>query len=51
MSSTIVAFGEILWDLLPSGAVLGGAAFNFVCRIDSLGHRGVMVSRLGLDDL
>jgi fructokinase len=51
MSSTIVAFGEILWDLLPSGAVLGGAPFNFVYRVDSLGHRGVMVSRLGRDDL
>ena len=51
MSRTIVAYGEILWDLLPSGAVLGGAPFNFVYRVNSLGHRGVMVSRLGRDDL
>jgi fructokinase len=51
MSRTIVAYGEILWDLLPSGAVLGGAPFNFVYRVHSLGHRGIMVSRLGNDDL
>lgn len=50
MSRTVVAYGEILWDLLPSGAVLGGAPFNFVYRVNSLGHRGVMVSRLGRDD-
>ena len=49
--STIVAYGEILWDLLPSGAVLGGAPFNFCYRVNSLGHRGVMVSRLGSDKL
>ncbi len=49
MSRTVVAYGEILWDLLPSGAVLGGAPFNFVYRANSLGHRGVMVSRLGRD--
>jgi fructokinase len=51
MSRTIVAYGEILWDLLPSGAVPGGAPFNFVYRVNSLGHRGVMVSRLGRDKL
>jgi fructokinase len=51
MRRTVVAYGEILWDLLPSGAALGGAPFNFVYRINSLGHRGVMVSRLGQDDL
>jgi len=51
LSSIIVAYGELLWDLLPSGAVLGGAPFNFVYRVNSLGHRGLMVSRLGNDEL
>lgn len=51
MSSTVVAYGELLWDLMPSGAVLGGAPFNFVYRVNSLGHRGLMVSRLGNDRL
>ena len=46
---TVVAFGEILWDLLPSGPVIGGAPFNFTYRINELGHQGYMVSRLGAD--
>lgn len=48
---TVVAFGEVLWDLLPGGSILGGAPFNFVYRINSLGHRGLMISRLGEDEL
>ncbi len=47
----MVAFGEMLWDLLPSGRVLGGAPFNFAHRVASLGDRGVMISRLGNDVL
>jgi fructokinase len=51
MQKTVVAFGETLWDLLPSGPVLGGAPCNFACRVNSLGDRGVIVTRLGRDDL
>lgn len=51
MTSTIVAYGEALWDLLPTGAVLGGAPLNFAYRANSMGHRSLMVSRLGNDDL
>lgn len=47
----ILAFGEILWDLLPDGPVLGGAPFNFACRMGSLGHHALVASRLGRDDL
>ena len=47
---TVVAFGEILWDLLPDGPVIGGAPFNFTYRINELGHEGYIVSRLGTDD-
>src|ERR1044071_8369083 len=45
----VLAYGELLWDLLPSGAVLGGAPANFAYRINSLGARGLMISRLGRD--
>jgi fructokinase len=48
---TVVAFGETLWDLLPEGAQLGGAPCNFAYRVSSLGERGVLVTRLGKDDL
>ena len=47
---TVVAFGEILWDLLPSGPVIGGAPFNFTYRINELGNEGLIVSCLGTDD-
>ncbi|RME92942.1 MAG: hypothetical protein D6766_09145 [Verrucomicrobia bacterium] len=50
-SKNIVAFGEILWDLLPDGPVLGGAPFNFTCRMHQFGHRARIISRLGRDDL
>ncbi len=53
MSDTkrVIAFGEILWDLLPSGAVLGGAPFNFIYRINCLGDDGIIISAVGKDDL
>jgi len=51
LNSTIVSFGEALWDLLPTGPVLGGAPLNFAYRMNSLGHRSIIVSRLGRDNL
>ena len=51
MPFTLAAFGEMLWDLLPSGRVLGGAPFNFAHRAASIGDRGIMISRLGDDEL
>lgn len=50
MSRTVVAFGELLWDLLPEQTILGGAPFNFIARIHSLGDTGLMISRIGDDD-
>ncbi|MGB9439852.1 MAG: carbohydrate kinase [Desulfobacterales bacterium] len=50
MSSTVVAFGEALWDLLPTGPVLGGAPLNFAYRVHALGHPSIIVSRLDKDD-
>jgi len=49
-TKTVLAFGEILWDLLPTGTTLGGAPFNFVYRVHALGNRGLMVSRVGDDE-
>lgn len=51
MQKTILSFGETLWDLLPEATTLGGAPFNFAYRVDGLGDNGVMVSRLGRDEL
>src|ERR1700754_4837224 len=46
----IVAVGELLWDLLPSGARLGGAPANFAVFCARLGNHSVLVSSLGNDD-
>jgi fructokinase len=51
MRKTVLAYGETLWDLLPSGAVLGGAPFNFAYRVNCLGDRGLICTRLGRDGL
>lgn len=50
MNKIIAAFGEVLWDLLPSGPVLGGAPMNFAFRVQGLGSRGLVISRLGRDE-
>ncbi|HUS34482.1 MAG TPA: carbohydrate kinase [Verrucomicrobiae bacterium] len=50
MARTVLAFGELLWDVFPNGEVLGGAPANFCYRINSLGHEGRLVTRLGEDD-
>ena len=46
----ILSFGEILWDLLPTGEVLGGAPFNFAYRGHTLDFQSLAISRLGRDD-
>ncbi len=51
MKKTVLAFGEVLWDLLPTETALGGAVCNFIYRVNSLGDNGVIVSRLGKDEL
>ena len=50
--SLVVGIGELLWDLYPDGRkVAGGAVFNFTYHCHNLGHRAVMVSAGGDDDL
>ena len=46
-----LVFGEALWDLLPGGAVLGGAPLNFAYRLGSLGVPTRLVSQVGDDAL
>ncbi len=47
----VLAFGELLWDLLPSGKVLGGAPANFAVHLNALGIPVYLVSRVGNDEL
>lgn len=50
-SPQMVGLGEVLWDILPSGRVLGGAPANFAYMATVLGDQGVVASRVGDDDL
>lgn len=47
----MVGLGELLWDLLPEGAQLGGAPANFAVMAGRLGDRAVVASRVGADAL
>lgn len=47
----VVGLGEVLWDLLPTGAHVGGAPANFAYIAGVLGARSMLVSRVGDDDL
>jgi len=49
--SDIVCFGELLWDMLPTGKVIGGAPFNIVNRANALGTSATVISAIGNDDL
>jgi fructokinase len=49
MNKTVVGLGEILWDLLPGGKVLGGAPANFACHVSQFGYDGFAVSAIGDD--
>jgi fructokinase len=47
----ILGIGELLWDILPSGPLLGGAPANFTVMAGRLGNHAVILSRIGRDDL
>ncbi|WP_170170289.1 carbohydrate kinase family protein [Hymenobacter perfusus] len=51
MSDTIVCFGEILWDVLPTGKQPGGAPFNVAVHLHQLGLPVELISRVGDDEL
>jgi fructokinase len=48
---TVIGIGEVLWDLLPDGKILGGAPVNFAYHASQLGAEGVAISSVGNDDL
>lgn len=47
----IAGFGEVLWDMLPSGKVVGGAPLNFAYHTSQFGCEGFIISALGSDTL
>lgn len=47
----VLAFGEILWDVIEGNEHLGGAPFNFAAHSARCGNESYIVSRLGADAL
>ena len=47
----IVCFGELLWDMLPNGKVVGGAPFNICNRASALGVSSAVITSIGEDEL
>ena len=45
----VVGIGELLWDLLPTGAQIGGAPANYAYHAGSLGAEARTISRIGND--
>ena len=50
-ASTIVSWGELLWDLFPDESQLGGCAANVAYHAHQLGNRAILVTRVGDDEL
>jgi fructokinase len=47
---TVLSIGEILWDVFPDTARLGGAPFNFAVHAHRLGHRVIFLSAVADDE-
>ena len=47
----VIAIGEIVWDMLPSGKQLGGAPLNFAFFSKELGAEAYAISAIGRDSL
>ena len=47
----VVAFGEILWDVVDGVPHLGGAPFNFAAHASRCGLKSAIVSAVGDDEL
>jgi fructokinase len=47
----VVTFGEVLWDILPSGAVPGGAPMNVAYHLKQLGQHPTIITRIGNDEM
>jgi fructokinase len=47
---TVVCFGEVLWDILPSGAVPGGAPMNVAYHLYKLDKNPALLTKVGIDE-
>ena len=48
---TLLVFGEIIWDLYPDKACIGGAPLNFAVHFVRSGGKAALLSAVGKDEL
>lgn len=46
----VVCFGEVLWDILPSGTVPGGAPMNVAYHLHKLHKNPALITSVGVDE-
>lgn len=46
----VICFGEVLWDILPTGAVPGGAPMNVAYHLQQQRKSPAVITRIGLDE-
>ena len=47
LKPTIICYGEVLWDMLPTGKLAGGAPMNVAYHLNALGVNASLISRIG----
>lgn len=47
----LLSFGEVLWDIFPTGNFIGGAPFNFAAHFVKQGGNAAMLTGVGADEL
>ncbi len=50
MNHRVVCFGEVLWDILPTGELPGGAPMNVAYHLHKLGLQPALITRVGRDE-
>jgi fructokinase len=46
----VVCFGEVLWDIFPSGAVPGGAPMNVAYHLHKQRKNVALITKIGIDE-
>src|SRR5882672_1601310 len=46
----VVCFGEVLFDIFPSGAVPGGAPMNVAYHLQQQKKNPALITKIGIDD-
>lgn len=46
---SVICFGEVLWDVLPTEENIGGAPLNVALRLNSLNVNSTIISKIGND--